>query len=99
MPHHRTVKLRIGDHEITEITVALCLIEIPAHRRHYPGADSCMAIELPAVQQMMELIAGGQITPEQARDALEQLSRKLHETNGELRHWLELEESNWEPRR
>ncbi|MFI6030781.1 hypothetical protein [Amycolatopsis magusensis] len=54
-----------------------------------------MSVELPAMQQIVELVADGRVSPEQARDALDQLSRQLHETNAEFHSSWRREESTW----
>lgn len=86
MPHHQTVRrLRVGDRVLTDITVQVNSVPSPKHREHLPGADSCAAIELPAVQELLDLIADGHVTAEQARSVIHQLATEIHRNNDELR--------------
>lgn len=61
------------------------------HRRQYPGAESCVGIELAAVQHLLALIADGMISSSRARDVVNRLAERLHEANDELRDVRELE--------
>lgn len=91
MPHDRTVTLRIGGQEITDITVSLNAVPTAKHRVHYPGGESCIGIEFAAVQHILGLVADQTITAEQARDTLHQLGEWLHGDNDELKAMLRME--------
>jgi hypothetical protein len=85
VPHHRIVTLRVGGHEIKDITVALNIIPIPEDHRQFPGAGSGMTIELPAVQRIMDLVADGEVSAEEVRTAPHRVAAKLHDGNDEFR--------------
>lgn len=57
MPHSQTVRrLPVGDHVITDIAVQVNIVPIPKHRKHFPGAASGAAVELPAMQELDDLL-------------------------------------------
>ena len=91
MPYNQTATLRIGDQEITDITVIVNGVSTGQYRRQYPGAESCVAIELAAVQQLLTLIADGAIDATKARDLVNRLAERLHEDNADLRIMKQLE--------
>ncbi|GAA2783232.1 hypothetical protein GCM10010470_16520 [Saccharopolyspora taberi] len=92
MPYNQTVKrLRIDDQEITDINVIVNALATAKHRKQYPGAESCIAIELAAVQHLLSLIADRVVSATEARDVVNRLAERLHEDNDDLRVMKEME--------
>ncbi|WP_340682611.1 hypothetical protein LCL61_28610 [Amycolatopsis coloradensis] len=96
MPHDRTFTAQVGDHPLADVTVSLNVIAVPDVRMHFPGAESGIAIELAAMQHLLDLVVDREVSPEQARDLLHDLGRKLHASNRELRDAEEVDRMAWE---
>lgn len=91
MPHDKRFDIRFDGHRIAGVTATLNLIAVPDDRLDLPGADSGIAIELAAMQHLLDLVADGKVTAEQARVRLHDLSRRLHESNRELHRMDEID--------
>ncbi|MDJ0461913.1 GIY-YIG nuclease family protein [Streptomyces sp. H27-C3] len=72
-----TVQLAFGSHRIENVTLQWGLMRGDDRRRDAPswGTD----IEVPAVVEILDLIAAGAITAEQARDKLNRLTVAINE--------------------
>lgn len=88
-----TVNLDFGSHRIEDITLHWGLRQGSDTRREAPawGTD----IEVPAVLELLDLIAAEEITPDQARDKLNRLATAISEQMN--REWDEMIERMEKP--
>ncbi len=76
--------LPVGDRKIPQVTALVNVVPVPESRRDLPGAGSGIAIDLTAVQQLVELIAEDVVSPAAAASALRTVATRLHEGNNEF---------------
>ncbi|WP_414942716.1 hypothetical protein [Amycolatopsis sp. cmx-11-51] len=95
VPHDKRFDISVNGHQITGVTASLNVIAVPEDRLHLSGAESGIAIELAAIQHLLELVADGSVTAEQVRKRLHDLGSQLHESNRELRAMKEIDELTW----
>lgn len=84
MPYNVKFDLPVGDRKIPQVTALVNVVPVPEPRRDLPGAGSGIAIDLTAVQQLVDLIAEDVVSPEEAASLLRSVAIRLDEGNDEF---------------